>query len=209
MSLAIQAFRYAAEPFFFSNASDKQSPALFAKVNHYFVIVCCILLLGVGINLDVLKYFLGDSNYWQGLPIVPILLLGYLFNGVYYNLTVWFKITDRTYFATIITIIGALITIAGNYILIPIAGYMGSSLATLICYFSMTALCYILGQKYYPIPYNVGKSLAYIILTTALLYGINSIVIENQIMATGFHGLVILGYLFIVYSIEKKGLRPG
>ena len=106
MSLAIQAFRYAAEPFFFSNASDKQSPALFAKVNHYFVIVCCILLLGVGINLDILKYFLGDSKYWEGLPIVPILLLGYLFNGVYYNLTVWFKITDRTYFATIITIIG-------------------------------------------------------------------------------------------------------
>ena len=131
MSLAIQAFRYAAEPFFFSNASDKQSPALFARVNHYFVIVCCILLLGVGINLDILKYFLGDSNYWQGLPIVPILLLGYLFNGVYYNLTVWFKITDRTYYATIITITGAIITIAANYILIPIAGYMGSSVATL------------------------------------------------------------------------------
>ena len=209
MSLAIQAFRYAAEPFFFSNASDKQSPALFAKVNHYFVIVCCLLLLGVGINLDILKYFLGDSKYWEGLPIVPILLLGYLFNGVYYNLTVWFKITDRTYFATIITIVGALITIAGNYVLIPIAGYMGSSVATLLCYFSMAALCYFLGQKYYPIPYNVPKSLAYILLTTALLYGVNSIVIENQIMATGFHALVIFVYLLIVYSIEKKGLRPG
>ena len=172
-------------------------------------IVCCILLLGVGINLDVLKYFLGDSTYWQGLPIVPILLLGYLFNGVYYNLTVWFKITDRTYFATIITITGAIITIAANYILIPIAGYIGSSVATLLCYFSMTTLCYILGQKYYPIPYNVFKSLAYIILTTALVYGVNAILFENQIIATGFHSLVILGYLFIVYLIEKKGLRSG
>ena len=209
MSLAIQAFRYAAEPFFFSNASDKQSPALFARVNHYFVIVCCILLLGVGINLDILKYFLGDSTYWQGLPIVPILLLGYLFNGVYYNLTVWFKITDRTYFATIITIAGAIITIAANYILIPLAGFIGSSVATLLCYFSMTTLCYILGQKYYPIPYNVFKSLAYIILTTALVYGVNAIIIQNQIIATGFHSLVILSYLLIVYLIEKKGLRSG
>jgi O-antigen/teichoic acid export membrane protein len=208
MSLAIQAFRYAAEPFFFSNASDKQSPALFARVNHYFVIVCCILLLGVGINLDILKYFLGDSKYWEGLPIVPILLLGYLFNGIYYNLTVWFKITDRTYFATIITITGAIITIAANYVLIPIAGYIGSSVATLLCYFSMTTLCYILGQKYYPIPYNVFKSLAYIVLTTALVYGVNAILIERQIIATGFHTLVILAYLFIVYLIEKKGLRP-
>jgi O-antigen/teichoic acid export membrane protein len=208
MSLAIQAFRYAAEPFFFSNASDKQSPALFARVNHYFVIVCCILLLGVGINLDILKYFLGDSKYWEGLPIVPILLLGYLFNGIYYNLTVWFKITDRTYFATIITIAGAIITIAANYVLIPIAGYIGSSVATLLCYFSMTTLCYILGQKYYPIPYNVFKSLTYIILTTALVYGVNAVFIKDQIIATGFHSLIILSYLIIVYLIEKKELRP-
>jgi O-antigen/teichoic acid export membrane protein len=208
MSLAIQAFRYAAEPFFFSNASDKQSPALFARVNHYFVIVCCILLLGVGINLDILKYFLGDSKYWEGLPIVPILLLGYLFNGIYYNLTVWFKITDRTYFATVITITGAIITIAANYVLIPIAGYIGSSVATLLCYFSMTTLCYILGQKYYPIPYNVFKSLTYIILTTALVYGVNAVLIKDQVIATGFHALIILSYLFIVYLIEKKELRP-
>src|SRR5688572_4602112 len=208
MSLAIQAFRYAAEPFFFSNASDKQSPALFARVNHYFVIVCCILLLGVGINLDILKYFLGDSKYWEGLPIVPILLLGYLFNGIYYNLTVWFKITDRTYFATIITITGAVITIAANYILIPMAGYMGSSWATLICYFSMTGMCYILGQKYYPIPYNVTKSLAYILITTLLVYLVNAVFIEDQWAATGFHTVVVLVYLFLVYLIEKKDLRP-
>ncbi len=141
MGLAIQAFRYAAEPFFFSNASDKQSPALFARVNHYFVIVCCILLLGVGTNLDIFKYFLGDSKYWQGLPVVPILFLGYLFQGIYYNLTVWFKLTDKTYYATIITVAGAIITIAANYVLIPMAGYLGSSWATLLCYFSTTAIC--------------------------------------------------------------------
>ena len=209
MNLAVQAFRYAAEPFFFSNASDKQSPQLFAKVNHYFVIVCCILLLGVVINLDVLKHLLGDSKYWEGLPIVPILLLGYLFLGVYYNLTVWFKLTDKTYYGTIITVIGAIVTIAANYYLIPLYGYMGSSWATLISYLTMTILCYVLGQKYYPIPYNVIKSVGYIILTTALAYAVSFISIENQWAATGFHTFILIAYLFIIYLVERKDLQPS
>ncbi len=209
MGLAIQAFRYAAEPFFFSNASDKQSPTLFARVNHYFVIVCCILLLGVGTNLDILKYFLGDSKYWQGLAVVPILLLGYLFQGIYYNLTIWFKLTDKTYYATIITVAGAIITIAANYVLIPIAGYLGSSWATLLCYFSTAAICYALGQKFYPIPYNVGKSLGYILITTILVYAVNGVVLPDQWLATAFHAGVFLIYVAVVYLIEKKGLRSG
>jgi O-antigen/teichoic acid export membrane protein len=209
MNLAVQAFRYAAEPFFFSNASDKQSPQLFAKVNHYFVIVCCILLLGVVINLDLLKYLLGDSKYWEGLPIVPILLLGYLFLGVYYNLTVWFKLTDKTYYGTIITVIGAIVTIAANYYLIPLYGYMGSSWATLISYLTMTILCYILGQKYYPIPYNVIKSVGYIILTAALAYAVSFLSIENQWAATSFHAFILIAYLFIIYLIERKDLQPS
>ena len=209
MGLAIQAFRYAAEPFFFSNASDKQSPTLFARVNHYFVIVCCILLLGVGTNLDILKYFLGDSKYWQGLAVVPILLVGYLFQGIYYNLSIWFKLTDKTYYATIITVAGAVITIAANYVLIPIAGYLGSSWATLLCYFSTAAICYALGQKFYPIPYNVGKSLGYILITTILVYVVNGVVLQDQWLATGFHAGVFLIYVAVVYLIEKKGLRSG
>jgi O-antigen/teichoic acid export membrane protein len=126
---------------------------------------------------------------------------------VYYNFSIWFKLTDKTYYATIITVTGAVITIVANYILIPIAGYMGSSWATLICYFSTTAMCYILGQRYYPIPYDIPKSVAYIALTTLLVYGVLSITIENQWFATGFHILIILAYLFIVHWVEKKGLR--
>ncbi len=208
MGLAIQAFRYAAEPFFFSNASDKQSPLLFARVNHYFVIVCCILLLAVGTNLDILKYFLGDSKYWPGLPVVPILLVGYLFQGIYYNFTVWFKLTDKTHYATIITVAGAIITIVANYVLIPIAGYMGSSWATLLCYLSMAVICYALGQKFYPIPYNIAKSLGYIVVTTLLVYIVNGLVLIDQWAATAFHLGVLLLYIMIVYFIEKKQLRP-
>jgi O-antigen/teichoic acid export membrane protein len=207
MNLAIQAFRYAAEPFFFANASEKNSPQLFAKVNHYFIIVCCVLLLGVSVNLDLLRFFLGKREYWEGLHIVPILLLAYLFLGVYYNISAWFKLTDKTYYGTAITIAGAVITIAANYILIPIAGYEGSSWAALLCYFVMTILCYVLGQKYYPIPYRVTADFLYIAGTTLLVFAVNSIKITNALAATSFHFLVVLAYLATIYLLERKDLR--
>src|SRR5690606_41158155 len=145
-----------AEPFFFSNATDKNSPRLFAMVNHYFVIVCCVLLLAVGVNLDILKHLLRDEAYWEGLSIVPVLLVAYLFLGVYYNMSVWFKLTDRTYFGTLISVGGALFTILANFVLIPVAGYMGSSWATLLCFFSMAVACYYIAHRYYSVTYRVG-----------------------------------------------------
>ncbi len=209
MSLVVLAFRYAAEPFFFSNATDKNSPQLFAKVNHYFVIACCVILLGVSINLDILKQFLGREEYWEGLSIVPILLLGYLFLGIYYNMSVWFKLIDKTYYGTITTIGGAIITFAANYVLIPQFGYMGSSWATFICYFSMTVACYFFGQKFYPIPYRVLKDVGYILVASFLVYGTNQVIIDNQWLATGFHGLVLMTFILIAFLIERKELSPS
>jgi len=207
MSLTVTAFRYAAEPFFFSIAADKNSPQLFAKVNHYFIVVCCVLLLGVGINMDVLKYFLGIDAYREGISIVPILLIAYLFLGAYYNFSVWFKLTDKTYYGTIITVGGAIITIVSNFLLIPKFGYVGSSWATLICYFSMTVTCYLLGQKFYPIPYSIIKGLAYILVTTLLVYGVNLVVLPTQLMASVFHIVVVLIYLFVIYLLERNYFR--
>ena len=206
MNLAVQAFRFAAEPFFFSHASDRESPALFARINHYFIVVCCFILLGVSINLDILKHFLGSAEYWEGLNIVPVLLLAYLFLGIYYNLTVWFKLTDRTYYGTLIALGGAGVTILANYLLIPIAGYTGSSVAALLCYVFMTAMCYYLGQKYYPIPYHVVRALAYIIITTVLVYGVNLFVFNSQLVATLFHTIVMVIYAVVVYRIERDEL---
>jgi len=207
MGLTVTAFRYAAEPFFFSTAADKNSPQLFARVNHYFIITCCVLLLSVGINMDLLKYFLGNEAYWEGLTVVPILLLAYLFLGVYYNFSVWFKLTDQTYYGTIITVGGAIITITMNFLLIPKLGYVGSSWATLICYFSMALTCYVLGQRFYPIPYTLVKGLGYIIITTVLVYCTNAVEFSTQWMATGFHILVILVYLLIIYLLERGYFR--
>jgi O-antigen/teichoic acid export membrane protein len=210
MNLAIQAFRFAAEPFFFAQSSEKNSPQLFARVNHYFVIVCCLLLLGVSTNLDILKYFLRREGYWEGIHIVPILLLAYLFLGVYYNFSVWFKITDKTKYGTLITFIGVIVTVMANYLLIPVLGYLGSSIAALLCYFIMTVVCYGLGQRYFPVPYTVGRDLAYIIGTTILVYVVYAIdpFIEAQAFRTTFHLGIFAVFTSCVLLFERKGLRP-
>jgi len=209
MSLVVQAFRFAAEPFFFSHASDKNSPDLFARINHYFIITCCIILLAVSINMNIVKHLLlGDPQYWVALNIVPILLAAYLFLGVYFNLSVWFKLTDKTYFGTILAIGGAIITIGGNYLLIPVMGYLGSSWVTLICYFVMTVACYLIGQRYYPIPYRVRQDLLYIVLTIALVYSINTgIDIENAIVSFVVHQVILLAYLFVIFLLEHRQFR--
>jgi O-antigen/teichoic acid export membrane protein len=206
MNLGIQAFRFAAEPFFFSNALDKKSPELFAKVNHFFVIACCFFLLAVCINLDILKYLIAPG-YWQGLPIVPILLLAYLFLGVYYNVSVWFKLTDRTYYGTWITLVGAVITMVANYALIPILGYTGSAWAAMACYGSMMVACFAFGQKFYPIPYMVLPSILYIGLTIVLIYAINGLEIQNQWLATGFHGSILVVTAGIIYLLERRNFQ--
>jgi O-antigen/teichoic acid export membrane protein len=206
MNLGIQAFRYAAEPFFFSNALDKNSPLLFAKINHYFVITCCLVLLGISVNLDILKHLIGE-DFWIGLPIVPILLVAYLFLGIYYNFSVWFKLTDKTYYGTWITVGGAIITIVANYLLIPMLGYMGSAWAAFICYFSMAIACYAIGQKYYPIPYKIMPSMIYLTVTVVLIYAVNAIEITSQELATSFHMLIILFFIGGIYLLERKKWR--
>lgn len=206
MNLGIQAFRYAAEPFFFSNAHDKTSPLLFAKVNHYFIITCCVVLLGISIHVDILKQIFIGEQYWLALPIVPVLLLAYLFLGVYYNMSVWFKLTDKTYYGTLITILGAIITVAGNYWLIPLLGFMGSALAALLCYFTMALTCYLTGQRFYPIPYTLLKDVGYILATYCLLTVVNWIAFPNPWFATLFHVMVVLVFIGIIYLLERKNL---
>jgi O-antigen/teichoic acid export membrane protein len=133
--------------------------------------------------------------------------LGYLFLGIYYNLTVWFKLTDKTFYGTIIALTGAVLTIILNYIFIPFAGYLGSSWATLACYFIMCVMCYSIGRKYYPIPYHITAGLAYIIFTVVIVYSVNAIVIRNHILAIGFHTTIIIIYLAVIYLIERRSLQ--
>lgn len=171
MSLGIQAFRYAAEPFFFSQAKDKQSPALFSKVMNWFVILGLFVFLFISLNLDwIAPIVIRGSGFRSGLAIVPILLLANLFLGIYYNLSIWFKLTDKTHWGTILASTGALITIIGNITLIPYIGYMGSAYTTLACYFVMATVSYFAGQKYYPIGYDIFKIFRTIAIAILLYY---------------------------------------
>jgi O-antigen/teichoic acid export membrane protein len=207
MQVAVTAYRMAAEPFFFSNAADKESPKLFARLNHYFVVVCCFMLLGIAINMDVLKYLMAPA-YWEGIVVVVPLLLGYLFFGIYYNMTVWYKLTDKTIYGTYITVGGAVLTIALNFLFIPMFGYEGSAWVTTFVYLAMTVACYLFGQKFHPIPYTILKDSLYIIATVGLIYAVNSYSFENLIVGAIIHSMVLFAWLGVVYflnlSVFKK-----
>ncbi|NJN41937.1 MAG: oligosaccharide flippase family protein [Flammeovirgaceae bacterium] len=205
MSLGVQAFRFAAEPFFFSNAADKKSPELFAKVNHFFIVSSCIVLLAVSLNMDVLK-FIGGEDFYEGLFVVPVLMGGYLFLGIYYNISIWFKLTDKTYFGTIITVAGAILTIGLNYFLIPVFGYVGSSWISLSCYAGMAVACYLIGQRHYPIPYSIRSGLMYIILSAAIILFTQYINFDEYWKNKFIELILLVGFILSAFFIEKNKL---
>jgi len=169
MMLFATAYRLGIEPFFFSNAKAKDAKANYAKILEFFVIFGALILLTVVVFVDTLKLILiPNEAYWEAMTVVPILLLAYLFLGVYHNLSVWYKITDRTKFGAYISIFGALITLLINIIFIPKFGYMASAIATLFAYTAMALTSYILGKKYYSIPYNLKKMGLYLALSIIL-----------------------------------------
>ena len=202
MTLTIQAFRYAAEPFFFSQAQDKNSPMAFATVMKWFVIACAFIFLFISANLEDFAFFIGPQ-FWDGLMVVPVLLLANLFLGIYYNLTVWFKLTDKTHFGTYISFGGAAITILLNLLLIPVLGYMGSAIATLICYFSMALVCYLLGSRHYPIPYPVGAITGYILLAIGLVWAAFYVEVDNVWLRHAYHLALCGAFAAVVWVRER------
>ena len=162
MALFTQTFRMAAEPFFFEQAKKKNSKELFSRMMNWFVAIGVLVVSFVLIYLDVFKYFINEK-FWEGLPAVAPLIFSYLFLGIYYNLSVWYKLTDNTKWGMYIAFIGMIITILGNVLTIPTMGYMGSAYTTLICYFSIMVICFYVGQKKYSVPYQTKKIAFYIV----------------------------------------------
>ncbi|HSY60275.1 MAG TPA: polysaccharide biosynthesis C-terminal domain-containing protein [Cytophaga sp.] len=204
MTLAIQAFRYAAEPFFFSRAEDKNSPQLFADIMKWFVLVCLLIFLVVSLNIGIVKHFLGSKAFWEGLAVVPILLLANLFLGIYYNLAIWFKLTDKTYWGIYISLFGAAVTVIGNIILIPRMGYLGAAYVTLFCYASMAVFSYLLGHKYYPIPYQTLKIGLWIISASCLVYVFHLIHLNNTLINLLINNSIIAIWLGLIVLLEKR-----
>jgi O-antigen/teichoic acid export membrane protein len=208
MNLIIQAFKYAAEPFFFNQSTDNNSPALFARVMHAFVIFCSILMLAVSVNLDILgNLFLRGEGYSDALYIVPVLLLGYLFLGIYFNLSIWFKLTDQTKYSFYITALGAVVTVIVIFVFVPILGYMGAALSTLLSYFLMTVVCYFYGQKYFPIPYKTGRDLFYLLLAFGLSYLGFFTKLEQPVLQFITRNSLVIVFVLVVLWLEREELQ--
>ncbi len=189
MTLFSTAYKLAIEPFFFREADEENSTKSYALVLEIFVIIGSSILVLVVASLDILKVvFIGDPEYWQALYIVPIILIANFCLGIYQNLSVWYKVTDKTIFAAYISSAGALITLVLNIILIPKFSYLGSALATLLAYFIMALLSYHFGKKHYPIPYNSEKILFYFVLSVSL----------SSISFYGFRDNLLVGILCIL-----------
>jgi O-antigen/teichoic acid export membrane protein len=210
MSLFTQAFRYAAEPFFFANAKNKDAKQLYADVAKYFTIAGAIAFLFITFYLDILKkYFLLNEEYWAGLGVVPILLMANLFLGLYYNVSIWYKLTDQTSKGGWIALGGAFITITLNLWWIPKIGYIGSAWATLACYFSMTVACWFWGKKYYPVAYDISRIGFYILFALVLFVLSNQVkhwVGTSQHWVYIFNSMLLVGFLLLTWRLEKKAL---
>jgi O-antigen/teichoic acid export membrane protein len=204
MSLVIQAFRYAAEPFFFAQSTEKNSPATFAMILKWFTLCCAVIFVGISLNVeDFGQLFLRRPEYREGLVVVPILLLANLFLGVYYNLSVWFKLTDKTYYGTYIGAGGAVLTIALNFLLIPLLGYVGSAIATLACYFLMAILCWRLGERHFPVPYPAARLALWLALATGLVALGWKVELADWWLRHAWHaGLTVL-FLAALYLVER------
>lgn len=203
LSIFITAFRLGAEPFFFSHAKQQNAKQTYATILKYFVIALVLLFVGIIANIEVLKFFIRKEEYWVGLPAVPYLLLGYVCLGIYMNLSIWYRLSDQTRFGLYISVIGAIITIVLNIVLIPKYSYMGSAWVSMLAYFIMMVMSYVLGQKYYPIPYNLKKILAYLVLSTAIVF--TSFFIFKRNIYIG--NALLLVFAAGIFYVEKDDLR--
>ena len=204
MTLFIQAFRMGAEPFFFNHADKENAKQTYATILKYFTIVGSIGLLGITVYLDVIKNLLiKNESYLFALNIVPIVLLANLCLGVYHNLSIWYKLTDKTRYGMYISILGAILTIAFNVLMIPILGYMACAYATLIAYGGMMLVSYYLGRKHYFVPYQINRIVAYLIISSSLAF-LSFYQFDNNIyLGTLFLGL----FLGLIFYLEKKEFK--
>jgi O-antigen/teichoic acid export membrane protein len=216
MVLFIQAYRFAAEPFFFSQMKNQDARQMYARVMDYFIIAVTTIFLVSMLYLDTIFIRFTGPEFRSARAVIPVLMLAKLFLGIYFNLSIWFKLTGKTMWGALITLIGAIITIGLNFWLIPLSdswlihGYLGSAYATLACYTTMMVIGYLLGQKYYPVPYNLKKFFGYTGLAL-LFFGISSQVKPTVWVINVFFNTVLLAiFLTIVWLTErKKAVRPA
>lgn len=211
ITIFIQVFKMAAEPFFFQQSKQDDAKKTYARVMKFFVIIVCTMWLMIVTHLPLIQYLAYGSNasdYAEGLGIIPILAMGSVFLGIYYNLSIWYKLTDQTMMGAWITIAGAIITIALNIWWIPIFGYTGSAWATFVCYLVMMIASYVLGQRNYPVPYAWKKLVAYMVIIAVLyIIFLGSTNFKIALPLQLLIGWILIGaWVFFISKIERKEL---
>ncbi len=206
ITLFIQAFRMGAEPFFFKQAAAENPQKIYARVMKFFVITICTMFLVVALFLDIWKEFIRNKDMWAGLKVVPILLLANMFLGIYYNLSIWYKVTNKTMTGAWITVGGALVTLSINYFFIPIYSYSACAWATFFCYGGMMVASFVLGQKYYYVPYAWKKLLAYMVIVVLLFFIHKGLHVFIPSFFFGIaSGMVLLtAFVLFIIKVEKK-----
>jgi len=199
MILFIQAFRLAAEPLFFNYQKKTNSKKIYAQLMRFYFFISMLLFLMISLNIDYLKLLISDSSYHTGLHIIPIILLGHICLGAYYNLSLWYKLTDQTKYGAYISIFGCIITLSVNIIFLPNYGYISAAWATFLCYISMMLISFFLGKKKYPIPYNVKSICLYIILALVIFC------MHQFYSYTGILSSIILIGIYIICVIFIEG----
>jgi O-antigen/teichoic acid export membrane protein len=214
VTIFLQAYRYAAEPFFFSQLKNQDRNVVFVRTMNVFIAIVCFAFLFVSINLGVFKFFIRKEAYYVGLSVVPILLLANVCLGIYYNQSVWYKLSNQTKFGAYIALIGAGITILVNVLFIPMYGYMASAWATLLAYMAQMIISFYLGKKYYPIPYDVRKFYLYVGSAIGIYCLFSLLRMGMNVPLKGFNGLLIflgnlmvLGFIYLVFRNERALLR--
>lgn len=214
ITLFLQAYRYAAEPFFFANAEKENAKDVYAKSMHYFIITGCFIFLIVMTAIPFIQHILllfdpKYAIYFQGQQVIPILLASNLLLGIYFNLSTWYKVTDKTHIGAMIAIFGAFMTFVLNWICIPQYGYTGAAVSTFLCYLSMVIVGYIAERKYYPIPYNLKSAFFYILLSVILwkLFEFIGEYIDLVWIKSGISVIMLSIYLTVTYIRERRTLK--
>lgn len=204
MVMFTQAFRFAYEPFIFARSRDKGDDRrqAYSDAMKYFVIFALFIFLGVMFWLDILKYFISPA-YFSGLRVVPIVMIAEICFGIFFNLSIWYKLTDKTVWGMWFSIGGLIITVTLNILLVPRIGYMGCAWAGLACYGSMMLASYFFGRKRYPVDYPVGRLIAYCALTAVIYQAGMAIHTSWTAVNLSFRTILLIVYLIIVIRAEK------
>ena len=208
MMMFTQAFRYAYEPFVFAKHKDRESVAAYADAMKYYIIFSYMILLGMIFYLDLLKFIIAPS-YWEGLKIVPIVLWTYIFQGIYFNLSFWYKLTDKTQWGAYFSIIGVVITFALQAIFVPRIGYIASAASSTICFLVLMLLSYFVGRKHLEIPYDLRRIGIYTLIVIVILagyYTLAQFLPLNEWTKMGIDTILLIIYCALFYRLDGKTL---